>query len=181
MTSRTIYLLCSAAPPVFDVAAVVESLQAGGWDVCLGLTPTAASWVQESLSGLATLTGHPVRSRYERPGEADAWPGADALLFAPATFNSLNSWALGLTSSYVTGVAAEAIGRRIPVLAMPCVNAGLARHPQFERSIEVLRSAGVTVLHGAGAGPVPDQHGERAPEGYPWRLALDAVEAAVRA
>lgn len=177
MTSRTIHLLCSAAPPVFDVAAVVESLQARGWDVCLGLTPTAASWVEESLSGLATLTGHPVRSRYGRPGEPDLWPASDAILFAPVTFNSLNSWALGLTSSYVTGVAAEAIGKGIPVVALPCVNADLARHPQFERSVEVLRSAGVAVLHGGDAGLVPHQADEQPAEGYPWRIALDAVEA----
>ncbi|MFG2718153.1 flavoprotein [Streptomyces sp. NPDC048416] len=177
MNSRTIYLFCSAAPPVFEVASVIESLQARGWDVCLGLTPAAASWVEESLSGLATLTGHPVRSRYRRPGEPDAWPAADVILFAPATFNTLNSWALGLTSSFVAGVAAEAIGKRIPTLAMPCVNAAYARHPQFEQSIEVLRSAGVAVLYGADTGFVPNQPGEQPPGGYPWHIALDAVEA----
>lgn len=62
MTSRTLYLFGSAAPPVFDVADVVERAQAAGWDVCLGLTPTAASWLGGSLDGLAALTGHPVRS-----------------------------------------------------------------------------------------------------------------------
>ncbi|MEU9098727.1 flavoprotein [Streptomyces sp. NPDC048361] len=183
MTTRTVYLFCSAAPPVFEVAAVIESLQAGGWDVCLGLTPAAASWIEESLSGLATLTGHPVRWQYRSPGEPDTWPAADVILFAPATFNSVNSWAAGLTSAFVVGVAAEAIGKRIPIVAMPCLNAAYARHPQFEQSVETLRSAGVTVLYGgdtgAGAGFVPNQPGEQPPEGFPWRIALDAVEASV--
>ncbi|AYG80233.1 hypothetical protein DWB77_02364 [Streptomyces hundungensis] len=169
-------MFCSAAPPVFEVATVIEALQARGWDVCLGLTPTAASWLDDSLSGLATLTGHPVRSQYKRPEEPDVWPPADAILFAPATFNSVNSWALGLTSNFVVGVVAEGVGKRIPMVAMPCVNAAFVQHPQFEQSVAVLRESGVTVLYGEG-GFVPNQPGERRPEGYPWRIALDAVEA----
>ncbi|MEU6048932.1 flavoprotein [Streptomyces xanthochromogenes] len=179
-TQRTLYLFCSAAPPVFDVAHVIEEAQAEGWDVCLGLTPTAASWLQESLSGLATLTGHPVRSEYKRPGEPDVWPPADVILFAPATFNTINSWALGLTSNFVVGVVAEGIGKEIPTVAMPCVNAAYVQHPQFEQSVATLRSAGVTVLYGEG-GFVPNQPGERRPEGYPWRIALDAARSIVSA
>ncbi|WP_329465845.1 flavoprotein [Streptomyces sp. NBC_01431] len=175
-TSRTLYLFCSAAPPVFDVARVIEAAQADGWDVCLGLTPTASGWLEESLGGLATLTGHPVRSEYKRPGEADVWPPADVILFAPATFNSINAWALGLTSAFVLGVAAEGIGKRVPTVAMPCVNAAYVRHPQFEQSLATLRAAGVTVLYGD-SGFVPNQPGEQRPEGYPWRIALDTVSA----
>lgn len=65
MTTRTLYLLCSAAPPVFEIAGVVEEAQRRGWDVCLGLTPTAADWLKDSLPGLAVRTGHPVRSSYK--------------------------------------------------------------------------------------------------------------------
>ncbi len=53
MTSRTLYLSGSAAPPLFDVAKVIETAQADGWDVCLGLTPTAAHWLRVSIDGLA--------------------------------------------------------------------------------------------------------------------------------
>lgn len=69
--TRTLYLFASAAPPVFDVAGVIENARSRGWDVCLGLTPTAASWLEESLPALEALTGHPVRSTYKRPGEPD--------------------------------------------------------------------------------------------------------------
>jgi phosphopantothenoylcysteine synthetase/decarboxylase len=172
--TRTLYLFCSAAPPVFDVARVIEDAQARGWDVCLGLTPSAARWLEPSLDGLAALTGHPVRSEYKRPGDADVWPKAGAVLFAPATFNTVNSWALGLTSVFVVGVVAEGIGKGIPIAAMPCVNAAYVRHPQFERSIETLRSAGVTVLYGSD-GFLPDEPGRGRPVEYPWAAALDAV------
>ncbi|MDJ0386150.1 flavoprotein [Streptomyces sp. G-G2] len=173
--TRTLYLFCSAAPPVFDVAHVIENAQARGWDVCLGLTPTAAHWVAGSLDGLAALTGHPVRWQYKLPGEPDVWPAADALLFAPATFNSLNAWALGLTDRFVAGSAAEAIGKAIPVVAMPCVNAALAAHPQFDQSVAALRGAGVEFLYGEG-GFVPGPAGPDAPAQFPWASALDAVD-----
>ncbi len=171
---RTLYLFCSAAPPVFDVARVIEEAQADGWDVCLGLTPTAADWLAGSLDGLAVLTGHHVRSQYKLPGDPDVWPPADVILFAPATFNTVNSWALGLTSNFVVGVVAEGVGKGIPMVAMPCVNAAYVRHPQFEQSVAVLRGAGVTVLYGEG-GFVPHAPGGQRSEAYPWRLALNAV------
>lgn len=179
-TQRTLYLFCSAAPPVFDVARVIEEAQADGWDVCLGLTPTAARWLEESLSGLATLTGRPVRWEYKRPGDPDVWPPADVILFVPTTFNTINSWALGLTSNFVVGVVAEGIGKGIPTVTMPCVNAAYVQHPQFEQSVATLREVGVTVLYGEG-GFVPNQPGKHRPEGYPWRIALDAAGSIVSA
>ncbi|CAM5570182.1 flavoprotein [Streptomyces narbonensis] len=162
MSTRTLYLFASAAPPLFDVARVIEDAQAEGWDVCLGLTPTAARWLAESLDGLAVLTGNPVRWEYGLPGQPDVWPSADAILVAPATFNTVNAWALGLTGTFVVGVAAEGVGTGVPTVAVPCVSAAHAQHPQFDRSMETLRGAGVTVLHGD-------------PAAYPWRGALDAV------
>lgn len=174
MTSRVLYLLASAAPPVFHVAGPIRAAQAAGWDVCLGLTPMAASWLEADLPALEELTGHPVRSRYKRPGEPDVWPPASVAVVAPATFNTVNSWALGLTSSFIVGFVAEAIGKGIPLVAMPCVNQAFVAHPQFDRSVAVLRGAGVTVLYGEG-GFVPNRPGEGRPEAYPWHLALEAA------
>ncbi|MFE0106341.1 flavoprotein [Streptomyces sp. NPDC059009] len=175
MTSRVLYLFGSAAPPVFDVAKVIEDAQQRGFDVCLGLTPTAARWLEESLDGLAALTGHPVRWEYKRPGEPDAWPKADVIAFAPATFNSINSWALGLTHDFVIGVVAEGIGKGIPLVTMPCVNTAYVQHRRFERSVVELREMGVEVLYGEG-GFAPNQPGQGRPDEYPWPRVLDAAE-----
>lgn len=174
----TLYLFGSAAPPVFEVANVIADAQQRGWDVCLGLTPAAARWLEKDLPELERLTGHPVRSEYKLPGQPDVWPKADVILLAPATFNTINQWAFGITSTLVVGVVAEGIGKRIPTVAMPCVNAAYAQHPALGRSIAELRDMGVTVLYGPG-GFEPNQPGERRPEGYPWHLALDAVGALV--
>ncbi|GAV42867.1 flavoprotein [Streptomyces acidiscabies] len=175
MTSRVLYLFGSAAPPVADVAKVIEEAQRRGWDVCLGLTPTAARWLGEQLRALEELTGHPVRSEYKLPGEPDVWPKADVIAFAPVTFHSVNVWALGLTRDFVIGVVAEGIGKGIPIVAMPCVNSAYVQHNRFERSVTELRAMGVTVLYGEG-GFVPNQPGQGRPSEYPWGLLLDAVD-----
>jgi hypothetical protein len=166
-----LYLLGSAAPPVLDAGRVVERAQAAGWEVVLGLTPTAALWLREDLARLEALTGHLVKSRYRRPGEPDVLPPADAVLFAPATFNSVNCLALGLTSAWVVGYTAEALGAGVPVAVMPCVNTALAAHPQFGRSVRTLRSAGADVLLGEGF-HTPGAPGTADPAGYPWQSAL---------
>jgi hypothetical protein len=177
--SPVLYLFGAAAPPVFDVASVIEDAQARGFDVCLGLTPTAARWLGDQLPMLAELTGHPVRSEYKLPGEPDVWPKADVIVVAPATFNTVNAWALGLTHDFVIGVVAEGIGKGIPMVTMPCVNAAYVQHRQFERSVAELRAMGVQVLYGEG-GFVPNQPGQGKPKEYPWRLALDTAERTVR-
>ncbi|MBQ0867684.1 flavoprotein [Streptomyces smyrnaeus] len=174
MASRVLYLLGCAAPPVLRIAGVVDDAQRAGWDVCLGLTPTAAHWLADQLPALEQQSGHPVRSRYKLPGQPDAWPPATAALLAPATFNTVNQWALGITEKFVVGFAAEAIGKGIPLVTMPCVNAAYARHPQFARSVETLRRAGVRVLYGEG-GFVPNAPGEGHPDAYPWGRALAAT------
>lgn len=178
MTSRVLYLFGSAAPPVFDVARVIDDAQGRGFDVCLGLTPTAARWLGDQLPALQELTGHPVRSEYKLPGEPDVWPKADVVVVAPATFNTVNAWALGITRDFVVGVVAEGIGKGIPMVAMPCVNAAYVQHRQFERSVAELRAMGVEVLYGEG-GFVPNLPGQGRPNEYPWGVVLDAAGRAV--
>ncbi|MEV7213582.1 flavoprotein [Kitasatospora cineracea] len=171
-----VYLFASAAPPALQLPDVVRRARRRGWDIAVGLTPTARDWLEDRVPELEELTGHPVKSAYRRPGQPDVLPPADAVLFAPATFNSVNSMAAGITSSWVVGCAAESPGKGIPVLVMPCVNSALAAHPQFARSVAVLQEARMQVLYGED-GFVPNRPGERLP--YPWKNALAAVEQAL--
>ncbi|MER6144098.1 flavoprotein [Streptomyces sparsogenes] len=176
--NRVLYLLGSAAPPVLNIAGVIEQAQTAEWDVCLGLTPTAARWLDDQMPALEELTGRPVRSQYKLPREPDVWPPADVAVVAPATFNTINQWALGITDKFVVGFVAEAIGKGIPTVTMPCVNAAYVQHTQFDTSIATLRAMGVRVLYGDG-GFVPNQPGQGRPENYPWHLALEAAASAV--
>ncbi|MFC4496168.1 flavoprotein [Streptomyces ovatisporus] len=178
MTSRVLYLFGSAAPPVLDIADVVRRAQADGWSVCVGLTRTAAEWLEDELPALERQTGHPVRSAARTPSDVAVWPRADVAVLAPATLNTVNAAALGLTSDFVTGYIVEAVGKRWPLVMMPSVNSAYATHPQFGRSIRTLRGAGVRVLYGEGGfQPLPPGQGD--PKAYPWHLALEAAAAMV--
>lgn len=175
MTTPTLYLFCAAAPPIHYVAAAIKDAQARGWTVCLGLTPTAAIWMEDHLGDLEALTGYRVRSTYRRPGETSSWPAPDVICFAPVTANSLNAWALGLTPSWTVGAVVEAVGKGTPVVAMPCVNQALAAHPQVDRSVAALREMGVAVLYGEG-GWVPNPSGQGRPAEYPWHVVFEAAD-----
>lgn len=179
---KTLYLITCAAPPARHVRTGLRAAQARGWDVCLVLTPSAYRWATEDAEGeldeLREATGHPVRHMYKLPSQADALPAADALLVAPATFNTLNKWAAGISDTLALGLVTEAIGLDLPLVALPYLNAAQARHPALARSVAFLRDAGVRVLLDDGQGdgeggfrPHRPKHGDV--EAYPWELALD--------
>ncbi|NJP67038.1 flavoprotein [Streptomyces spiramenti] len=174
---RTLHLLGCAAPPVQYLADGIRQAQTRGWQVCVGLTPTAGGWVgADRLAALEELTGHPVRTQPRPAGLArHPWPDADAVVVAPATLNTVNSLALGLTPHQVAGTAMKAVGGTTPLVVLPCINTDLAGHPQWGRSVDVLRGVGVRVLVGDG-GWVPHPPGKSPPpEEFPWGLALDAL------
>lgn len=144
--SPILYLLVCAAPPAQQTREVVPLLQAAGWEVCIIVTPQASRWMD--IEGLAKLSGHLVRTDYKLPGEADPLPKADAMLVMPATFNTINKWAQGISDTLVTSLLCEALGRGSPpIIAVPCLKMDLVRHPAFSRSIALLRECGVHVLH----------------------------------
>jgi hypothetical protein len=164
--SGVLYIVAGGAEPVVRVSVLLTAAQRRGWDTCLVLTPTAARWLADDLAGLAELTGHPVRSDYKLPGEADVLPPADAMLVAPATFNMINQWAAGLSETLALGLINEALGLGIPLVTVPWINGPLSRHPALTASYARLREAGVQVLEL-----------EPGPEGHeiPWEQVLDAL------
>jgi phosphopantothenoylcysteine synthetase/decarboxylase len=93
-------------------------------------------------------------------------PSADAMIVVPATFSTINKWAAGISDTLALGLINEAIGMSIPIVAVPHVNAPLARHPALAASFATLRGAGVTVLD---LGRHPE------PEAFPWDQVLDAL------
>lgn len=150
-----LYAVACAAPPTRHITGLITTAQQHGWDVCLITTPTAATWLADDLPDLATLTGHPVRSTYKQPTEPDVLPPADALLVAPATFNTINKWAAGISDTLALGLINEAIGLRLPITAVPYINDALSVHPAVAASINTLRSAGVTIIE-LDPRPTPD-------------------------
>ena len=95
---------------------------------------------------LAELTGHPVRAHYKHPDEPDVLPPPDAFVIVPATFNTINKLAGGISDTLALGLVNEAVGLGLPIIAAPWPSVQLARHPVFQRSIAALRDWGVTVI-----------------------------------
>jgi phosphopantothenoylcysteine synthetase/decarboxylase len=70
-------------------------------------------------------------------------PVADALVVAPATFNTINKWAAGMSDTFALGILNEALGLILPIVASPYAKPALAAHPAFARSLATLSEAGV--------------------------------------
>jgi phosphopantothenoylcysteine synthetase/decarboxylase len=145
-SSRVLYWIISAAPPAHDWQSALRTLQNDGWDPYVIVTETAAQWLNPN--DIAAATGHAVRSRPRLPDEADNSPLADAVLLAPATFNTLNKWASGINDTLPLGLLNELMGAPVPIVVAPYFKAALASHPAYQANLELLRSAGVTVLDG---------------------------------
>ncbi len=143
---RVVYVVACAAPPARHVGALVRLAQDAGREVCVVATPSALAFLD--VAALQVLTGHPVRSDYKRPGDADVLPEPDEIAVAPATFNTINKWAAGIADTLALGLLTEAIGKGLPVVALPFVNRAQAKHPAFARSVAQLRACGVRVLYG---------------------------------
>lgn len=119
MTTRLLSVVVCGAGPASHVERLVIAAQGRGWSVQVIATPAGLEFID--TGSLATLTGSPVRSQYRQPGEPRSAP-ADAFVVAPATYNTINKLAGGISDTYALGVLAEAIGLGLPVVVMPFVN-----------------------------------------------------------
>lgn len=175
--SRVLYVIVCGAGPAPEVGRLIEQAQTRGWDPHVIATPAALDFLD--VDALERQTGHSIRSEYAQRGGGGgrSLPHADAIVVAPATYNTINKWALGISDTYALGILAEARGLDIPVVVLPFVNAALAANPSFDRSVESLRALGVRVLFGPGEWEPhqPGTGGSRI-DSYPWHMALDRAE-----
>jgi hypothetical protein len=125
---------------------------------------------------LERLTGHPVRSEYKEPGTPDVLPPPDAIALAPATVNTINKWAAGICDTLALGLLVEAVGKRLPLVALPFTNKAHAAHPTFVENVERLRSWGVKVLFGRDVHPMHEPGtGSDFLHLYPWEMVLESL------
>jgi len=163
-----LHLVVCAAPPAAQIDELIRRAQADAWTVCVIPTSAAASWLD--ADALEVLTGRPVRARLRRPDEPRL-PPADAVVVAPATFNTINKCAAGINDNPALGVVNEAIGLELPVVVAPYVKPTLAAHPAFARALRDLADYGFTVLGTNAIAPVGGD------DSVVWRPVLDALNA----
>jgi phosphopantothenoylcysteine synthetase/decarboxylase len=98
-------------------------------------------------------------------------PQADGIVVAPATFNTVNKFRLGIADNMAVGVLCECLRVGVPIVVAPNVKEVLASHPAFAESSRVLREWGVHVIDQS-----PEPRGDRMAS---WSDILDVISSLV--
>ncbi|MEH0573689.1 MULTISPECIES: flavoprotein [Streptomyces] len=163
--SPFLYVVVCAAGIAADVGRLITAAQERQWRVGVIATPLAMNGFFDAAA-VEAQTGRPIRSAWRRPGDPRPFPEPDAVVVAPATFNTINKWAAGIADTLALGTLCEVSGLGIPVGVLPCVSETLAGHPAYHDSLIRLRGMGVRFGH-------PYDGAERA--GFGWERALDLL------
>ncbi|WP_420864144.1 flavoprotein [Streptomyces deccanensis] len=166
-----LYVVVCAAGIASEVGKLIAAAQERGWEVGVIATPVALGGFFDTAE-VEARTGRPIRSAWRRPGDARPFPPPDAVVVAPATFNTVNKWAAGLADTLAVGTLCEASGLGVPIAVLPCVADALAAHPAYRASLERLRGMGVRFGDPYAGGR--EESGERAE--FCWERALDLLE-----
>jgi phosphopantothenoylcysteine synthetase/decarboxylase len=180
IAARTLSLIVCGAGPAPRAGILVRLARAAGWRV--NVIASGAALAMIDVAGLERDAGSALRTDYSayvgRSGPRSS--AADAVIIAPATYNTVNKLALGINDTYPLNVASEAIGQGTPTAVLPFVNTALAARRPFQAAVEALRSEGVHVLFGPGERvPHPPGAGSRHLHEFPWHRPLEIVEQAL--
>ncbi|MGW1978430.1 flavoprotein [Streptomyces sp. NPDC001889] len=138
-----LYVVVCAAGIAGDVGRLITAAQEAGWEVGVVATPRGLGFID--APAVEARTGYPIRSAWRAPGDPRPLPPPDAIAVAPATFNTINKWAAGISDTLALGILCEAHGLGVPIAALPCLNAAQAAHPAYAESLRRLRGMGVLI------------------------------------
>jgi Flavoprotein len=173
-TGRLLSIITCGAGPASEAGTLVKLAQQRRWRVQVIATPAGLAFLD--IARIEELTGSAVRSSYRSPGEPRS-AKADAVIVAPATYNTINKCALGISDTYALGLLAEAVSLAVPVVVLPFINSALASRRPFRWSVGQLRDEGVRVLLGPGEyEPHAPGTGGQYVDAFPWELALDEAD-----
>ncbi|MFF7360028.1 flavoprotein [Streptomyces sp. NPDC008125] len=170
-----LYIVVCGSGIAGDVGRLIAAAQEAGWGVGVVATPQGLGFID--AEAVEVLTGYPIRSAWRSPGAPQPLPAPDAIAVVPATFNTINKWAAGISDTLALGILCESYGLGIPTAALPYVNSAQAAHPAYAESLQKLRAMGVLIgsyePHRPKAGGGADR--------YLWEEALDLLTPVVAA
>ena len=140
-TGNVLYLVVCAVPGAERTIERIRAEQEKGWDVCVVATERALGWFD--AAEVERVTGHEIQSRMRVYGEPLFQPLGDAVVVAPASFNTINKIAVGMADDMPTGLVCEALGRDVPITIEPQVGEAFAAHPAYGEHVALLEHAGV--------------------------------------
>lgn len=147
-----VHLIGCGARPTRDLPEFAAALRNVGWDTCVIPSPVGRRFLD--LGEAEELSGRAVRWDFD-PDDVTELPRAQMVAVAPASFNTITKLAAGIADTLALTVINEAVGRGVPVLAVPWTNPDLAAHPAYVRAMSSLREWGVHFLPADQANPFP--------------------------
>jgi phosphopantothenoylcysteine synthetase/decarboxylase len=168
-----LYAITTGATPAQHVDQLVALAQRDGWDVCVICSPDGRPFIDADR--LASITGHTVRSTYKDPAAPDELPPADGMIVAPATCNTLAKWAAGISDTLHLGLVVEAVGKHLPVVAVPFSNRAQISFPAVQAAMASLADWGVTVVRDEASVSFEPGNGAEAAAAFPWARAWNAL------
>jgi phosphopantothenoylcysteine synthetase/decarboxylase len=143
-TVREVTLIVCGAPLAARAPELAAHLVGAGCRVTQVATPDAMAWLDPAT--VQRTTGAPPRHAFRAPGEPKGRAEPAAVAICPATFNTVNKAAAGITDTYALAVLCEALGAGVPTVVVPMVNDKLWGHPAWSRSVALLRGAGASFM-----------------------------------
>ncbi|MBD9729703.1 flavoprotein [Streptomyces ossamyceticus] len=136
-------IVVCAAGVAGDVGKLITAAHERQWDVGVVATPQGLGFLD--VEAVENQIGRPIRSAWRSAGEPRPTRPADAIAVAPASFNTVNKWAAGISDNLALGILCEAPAMDVPVAVLPYLNSAQAAHPAYRRSVEQLREMGVLI------------------------------------
>jgi len=145
LQGKKIVLGITGSIAAYKTIQLVRLLTKAGADVRIVMTKAAQDFVSPLV--LSTFSHHPVWIEFHEGAvwnnhvELGIW--GDVFIVAPASCHTLSKMANGLCDNIVL---ATYLSARCPVIVAPAMDEDMFLHPATQRSLEMLRSYGNTVL-----------------------------------
>ena len=159
LSNKTIVLGITGSIAAVRCVELVRELRRRGANVIAVMSKAATEIIQPTAMEFATnnpvITGITGRVEHVALCAKADYPeviGADLLLIAPATANTIGKMAQGIDDTSVTTFATTAIGAGVPVVVVPAMHGAMYSNPFVKGNIDALKDAGITFV-----GPYMDE------------------------
>jgi phosphopantothenoylcysteine synthetase/decarboxylase len=173
-----VYLVVTGAPLARRAHDFADEARQRDWQPAVIATSAALAWLDAAALERLDV---PLLTDHRAPDEHKRLPPADAVVLAPATFNSINKLAAGIADTYALSVLCEAISLGTPLVAVPFASRRLTGHPAWSASLAMLRSVGATLIDSSDGTPdqftpVQSGTGDAVTDAFDWGWTLDQLQ-----